>query len=201
MTHRAPHIGLTGPAGAGKTTAAAWFVKIHKHHTFQFAAPLKKAVFGLIDHLRPHDHPHRTVWYINDPVGKQTPIDFMGGLTARYLMQTLGTEWGRNTIDKDFWVLLAAAKMNRAIRAYKKRDLRYVIEDMRFENEADLIRALGGTILRIERPGHTQLADTEAAHASETAPPAPDLVIVNDGTIDDLHAKLAQHFPPPSSKT
>lgn len=199
--NRAPHIGMTGPAGAGKSTAADWFIDTFRHRAFLFAAPMKAALVAMIDSARPKANPHPGAWYVNNPEGKQTPMDFMGDVTARHLMQTLGTEWGRNTISKDFWVRIAAARLNRSLGTPQGRNLRYVFEDVRFDNEADLIRALGGTILRIERPGHTHLSASEAAHTSETEPPEADIVIVNDGTKEDLHARLAQHFPPPADKT
>lgn len=51
------------------------------------------------------------------------------------LLQLLGTEWGRGTIDKDIWVKLLRAKLDQ-INKTSKTGL-VVIGDCRFENEFD----------------------------------------------------------------
>jgi len=62
-----------------------------------------------------------------------------------------------------------------------------VFTDVRFQNEADFIRGLGGIIVRVVREG---LAAGE--HESETGQLAirSDQSILNDGTIEGLHEQL-----------
>ena len=67
--------------------------------------------------------------------------------------------------------------------------------DVRFANEADMLRAYKGVILRIDRPGLDKPADI-AAHPSENMDFAADVTLVNDGTPEDLHAMLAEIWPP-----
>jgi hypothetical protein len=110
-------------------------------------------------------------------------------------MQTLGTEWGRNTIHPDFWVIIAAQKIERLLgHSYRQGTIRLqaVIDDVRFGNEAEMIRAYGGTIVHIERPGLTAVE----AHASEALDFEPDYAFVNGGTVEDLERWLMQTFPP-----
>ena len=38
-----------------------------------------------------------------------------GGKTPRYLMQTLGTEWGRMMVDGDLWVELCCVRIRWAL--------------------------------------------------------------------------------------
>jgi hypothetical protein len=61
--------------------------------------------------------------------------------------------------------------------------------DVRFINEAAVVRTLGGTIIRIERPG--VFAD---GHASETEQREihADFTVHNDKTVEDLKTKLKQ---------
>lgn len=80
-------------------------------------------------------------------------------ITCRHLMQTLGTEWGRQGLHDNIWVDLAKAKIRRLLADGN----RVVVDDMRFPNEYDAIEELGGKTVRIHRPG-TQ--DT-TGHASE----------------------------------
>jgi hypothetical protein len=80
------------------------------------------------------------------------------GVSMRHLLQTLGTEWGRKLIDSNIWLRAAG----RRICDLSDEGLNVVIEDVRFENEAALIRGLGGRILHIERDTGYQ-----DGHASE----------------------------------
>lgn len=59
--------------------------------------------------------------------------------------------------------------------------------DVRFQNEADYVRSIGGIIVRIVRPGIIS-----GNHESELkqCEVAVDIEIVNDGTIEDLHKKI-----------
>ena len=189
-------IGFTGRAGSGKTTAANWALRNHKNCLkMSFASPLKAAARELINSVRPKDHPVTAANYLTDRNLKETPIPFLANVTPRRLLQTLGTEWGRNAIHPDFWVIIAAQKIERLLgHSYRQGTIRLqaVFDDVRFENEAEMIRAYGGTIVHIERPGLTAVE----AHASEALDFEPDYAFVNDGTAEDLERWLTQTFPP-----
>ena len=186
--------GVTGPAGAGKDTIGQWLATNHNVRVAAFATPIRKMIYALMDQVKVK----RAVqgYYVNDHEGKETPIPELGGVTARHLMQTLGTEWGRNAVNEDFWTQVAATRFNNLLSGRTARRIGLVFTDVRFPNEVDLIHAVGGTIIRVTRPGITQPART-AAHASETAQLDADVHIVNDGTPEELFAQLAEHFPPP----
>jgi len=66
-----------------------------------------------------------------------------------------------------------------------------VFTDVRFQNEADYIRSIGGTIVRIVRPG--QSAENHESELNQSAV-AADIEIVNDRTIADLHSKIKQQI-------
>lgn len=192
-------IGITGLAGAGKTLAANWLVANHAQVVpAAFARPLKRMAYELIREALPKGWPHTAAEYLNDPVLKETPIPFLGNVTPRRIMQTLGTEWGRQAVDTDFWVKIAEAKIEALMGSgFKGKDqprLRAVYDDVRFGNEADMIRRRGGVILRILRPG-AEKAATISAHASEHMDFDADITLVNDGTPEDLHTKLAARWP------
>ena len=63
----------------------------------------------------------------------------------------------------------------------------HVFTDVRFQNEADYIRKLGGIIVRIVRPGIIAQNHESELKQREIA---ADIEIVNDGTIEDLHNKI-----------
>ena len=67
---------------------------------------------------------------------------------------------------------------------------RVVIDDVRFLNEVEMIRRLGGRVIRIDRPG-----PNENTHASENELndfDGWDGVIVNDGTLEDLAERVRE---------
>ena len=67
------------------------------------------------------------------------------GVTSRYAQITIGTEWGREMISQDLWA-------NTWMRGVA--DGESVMNDsVRFPNEADVIRKLGGVVIMIKRPG------------------------------------------------
>ena len=63
----------------------------------------------------------------------------------------------------------------------------HVFTDVRFQNEADYIRGLGGIIVRIVRPGI--ISGNHESELKQCEIPA-DIEIVNDGSIEDLHDKI-----------
>ena len=174
-------VALTGRAGAGKSTAAAGLVFRHRFTRARFAGPLKamaRALFASAGFI-PAD-----VEDMIEGARKETPVDALGGLTPRRVMQTLGTEWGRDTLAPDFWVDLWRAGAVSALEAGN----RLVVEDCRFENEAAAVRALGGVVVEITRP---DLAPLAAGHASERGVVA-DVSIPNDGPRARLDARLSE---------
>ena len=100
--------------------------------------------------------------------------------TPRHLMQTLGTEWGRQSVDPEIWVKLTKAN----ILAQQAEGFDVVVTDARFENEIAMLQELGARIVHIDRPGLT----VDLSHPSEqqisTLP--YDHKIINDGTLLDL---------------
>lgn len=105
-------------------------------------------------------------------------------VTARRIMQTLGTEWGRQMLREDIWTTIAYERSAFHING----EARVVIDDMRFANELDTVRRLGGLPVRIVRPS-AQV--TGGAHASEGELDAIEMrEVVNDGTIAALHKKI-----------
>jgi hypothetical protein len=62
----------------------------------------------------------------------------------RFAMQTLGTEWGRNIMGKNFWISGWERKMA---------DLDLVaVSDVRFPDEVDAVRERDGIMIRVRRP-------------------------------------------------
>lgn len=68
-----------------------------------------------------------------------------------------------------------------------------VITDCRYPNEAEMVRQLGGQIWQVVRPGHNPPRN---GHASENdgSEFAPDVVIINNSTLDELRATALREW-------
>ena len=167
-------IGLYSPApGCGKSTVADLFIERER---VSFAAPLKRAVWNMLNDLGLSGF--RYVYSDKEAIIPEL------GVSARHMMQTLGTEWGRACIHPDFWVMIARAETQLIMNDGGS----VVIDDVRFANEATMIRELGGELWRIDRPSIAYDGDHSSEGGLEDI--TPDRVIVNDGTIDQLLEKI-----------
>lgn len=143
-------VGLAGPAGVGKSTLAAWLACVYEGKRLRFADGIKSMLLTLPGVEREHV----------DGALKNKPLDVLGGHTARYAMQTLGTAWGRGCMGADFWVRILRAQAEECTGLV-------VVDDVRRENEARAILALGGKVFELQRAG----VEYSMAHVSEMPPP------------------------------
>jgi hypothetical protein len=174
-------IGLCGLAGSGKDAVAAILSRRWRFASIAFAGPIYAAV-SQITGLGPDQ--------MKDRGSKERDIPWLGK-SPRELLQTLGTEWGRQMVNEDIWIKIA---MRRASE-YEREGWHVAITDVRFENEAETIRHAGGYVWRVERPG-AGLAGAAGGHSSEAGIPGRlvNQVIRNDGDLDDLEAAVNAAF-------
>lgn len=166
-------IGLTGHAGSGKDTVRNILEARHDFDGIAFADPIRDMLTALLGSC------DITTDWLTDRELKEKPIPELG-LSYRQMAQQLGTEWGRSLSER-LWLDIAARKVE-LCKSFGSEGV--VISDVRFPNEAAWIKAQGGAVWKILRPG----IDPVRAHASEdlisTLP--YDYVIDNRGSIDDL---------------
>lgn len=170
-------IGLCGYAGAGKDETRKILCSAHGMAGIAFADPLRAMGEALlIDCGVPLE-------FARDRDLKEQIMPGLG-ISWRRLLQTLGTEWGRG-LRESFWLDAAATKIAQLCEEGLPG---VVISDVRFPNEADWVRAAGGEMWRIVRPNLPPVA----AHVSEQYVERihVDRVIVNDGSLDDLQARV-----------
>lgn len=160
-------VALTGLAGSGKSTLADYLIERHGYVRVKFAGPLKSMLraMGLSDA------------HIEGDL-KEVPTPLLQGRTPRYAMQTLGTEWGRS-MSPDLWTGLWQATANDVL----DNGGRVVTDDVRFDNEAEVVRAVGGVVIQLQGRG-----GIAGGHASESGVDA-DVVLRNVGSVGDMYAR------------
>jgi hypothetical protein len=174
-------IGIWGSGpGAGKSTVAKIIKEIRPEFKIRpFSGPIKMMVESL---LIVHGYSYSQIkFYLHDPVGKEIPIDLIAGKpSARKLLQTLGTEWGRELISPEIWV-----------NAWREECLakKFIADDVRFIGEVNVVKSLHGQIVAVV--GHNELVCGE--HKSEMLMLSnfqPDHIIHNNGSIEELKIKI-----------
>lgn len=179
-------LGLTGYARSGKDSIAAILKDVAGYERVALADPLREMALA-IDPLvatTAHYSLRPTTKRLSDLVARQGWETAKAFPDVRRLLQRLGTEGGRAFFGQDCWVDLWAARARDVLADGG----RVVCTDVRFPNEAEAVRELGGTIWRVQRLGVETLND----HSSESGIDAiePDLAIMNDRTLDDLTASV-----------
>jgi hypothetical protein len=186
-------IGISGKIGSGKdTTALELRTIINTYfkdslikpdvHIRYFADPLKEIVSILtgveINKLYTQE-------------GKNIYVESFE-MTTGEMLQKIGTDVMRNNFDDNVWIKSLLNNYN----SYPKNTL-WIIPDVRFENEYDLINE-NGIMIRIEGDPALVRANSnrDLKHISETALDNSDFeyIINNNGTLTELREKLEEIF-------
>jgi hypothetical protein len=141
-------VGIAGPAGVGKTTIAKLFCT-RGYIILSFATPLKESLSVLTG---------MSIENFIDAKLKEKKIPGLE-ITFRKLMQKCATDFVRDMVYYNFWTW----RMGHAIADAKTNMI--VIDDIRFENEAALVRELGGKVIHLKRDFKPVTTETE--HKSE----------------------------------
>jgi len=201
-------IGVCGFIGSGKDTIADYLTNFHGYRRESFANSLKDAVsyvFGWDRTMLEGRTKQAREWreQRDDWWSNRLGMD----ITPRWVLQYWGTEVCRKAFHDDIWIASLENKLRNS-----KDDI--VISDCRFPNEIKSIKDAGGIVIRVKRgeepEWYNDAADMNAGdrcmnwmlaktrmeklgiHASETAWVGTkfDAVLTNDGSIDELFAKV-----------
>ena len=151
-------IGVSGKIGSGKDTFADFFIEHvaeeygHQFENKKFAYNLKKIVSILAG--VPMD----------DVFSREGKLKYLPewGMTIGEMQQKIGTEAIRNNIHNDAWVLSLFG-------IYKEDKDFWIVTDVRFKNEAKIIKEKGGIVIRLNGdPNNSKTGDDRnMTHQSE----------------------------------
>ena len=139
-------IGICGFIGSGKDTIADYLVNFHGFRRESFANSLKDAVaqvFGWDRTMLEGRTKQAREWREQvDPWWSKRLK--MPHLTPRWVLQHIGTDVMRDHFHKNIWVHSLMKKLNDPAK-------NYVISDVRFRNEVDVILSQHGEIWEVQR--------------------------------------------------
>jgi hypothetical protein len=130
-----PVLGLGGEARSGKNYVASFIKEKFGFIPWALANPIKFMVYSQKD----------CPWSLETLFYGEKPKEL------RERLQILGTELGRDIYGPQVWVKQAEAFIFLAEREFE--EVGVVISDIRFPDEADFVRSLGGLVLKVEREG------------------------------------------------
>jgi adenosyl cobinamide kinase/adenosyl cobinamide phosphate guanylyltransferase len=162
-------IGLSGYARSGKDTVAQYLVENYGYERIAFADPIKNLLLEMNPILYNGGRLSSLVRDYGWDVAKANS-------EVRRLLQSLGLG-ARTVLNEDIWVSNAMLNMMDITK-------NYVVTDVRFKNEAEMIKSLYGEVWRVKRIG----VDAVNSHVSESELDGWkfDQIIANAGTIDEL---------------
>lgn len=176
-------IGITGHAGVGKSTVGEYLEGLDDAIiSIAFAHCLKRACSFLYS-IPLESFYDKDLKEVKDHYWNQSP---------REIAQFFGTEVIRDNLGADFWIRSLEKDLSSLYKNYQC----VVVEDVRFQNELDWVLSKGGTILHVGRegcngevgiPGHASEAELDY---SEARSKEVYQVLYNDGTLEELYAKL-----------
>ena len=185
-------IGLCGNKRAGKDSFADHLISKYKTiQKYSFAGPLKKAcqiMFCLSAEQI-------------DGTLKET-VDKRWGLSPRQIFQTFGTDLIRNEYPKlvpgskvekigsSFWVYRFQIWYENWIKENPKKVL--IITDIRFPDEFEVLKNMGGTIIKITRPSYS-INDNHISEKNISKIDG-DYHIINEGTLNEYQNKIEQLY-------
>ena len=172
-------IGFSGKKGSGKSYFADYLVNNKLFIKLSFASPLKE-ITKILFNLSDED--------VKDPIKKEL-INPKFNASPRELMQWLGTDIMREEFNKKFdysgsiWIDSVKDKVKTLLDNNKD----VVIDDVRFQNEVDMIHSLGGIVINLRNDLDNTLNNSTSNHSSENQKLTFNYEFVNDKSYSNTY--------------
>lgn len=196
-------VGFNGSKGSGKSTASK-FLEDNGFLKVSFAAPLKEmtakvfkkslSIFSDPDKKDKRLFPNsivtseqannivregRRLWSFDDYASERIKMKLTGFYydTPRQLLQFIGDDCFRQCVDSNFWVNVIKKKL--------RPNVKYVIEDVRYDNEVEYILNSSGIVVKIVRDGLPN-----DGHSSERGISKYSVIINNNSSLEDFDSNI-----------
>lgn len=174
-------IGLAGKSGSGKDLIADYLGERHGYHKIAVADGIREEVKDFLSHALLTGMMNYEIVPIHFKVVWQAYIDSIWNKPTspemRVMLQWWGTEYRRSQ-DPDYWIKKLAARLDN--------DELIAVSDVRTPDEMATIRAAGGEVWYVERPGVGSVGISN--HYTEVALEGAefDVRVMNNSTIESL---------------
>ena len=168
-------LGLYSPnPQSGKSHIARTLLIAQGWSVVSFAEPIKEMFISFMSSAGFSDA------HIDDMLSteKEARITELG-VSPRHILQTIGTEWGRECVGPNVWVQIWEERVGKLLELGRN----VVCDDVRYPNEFASVKLLGGEMWRVNSPQFVQ-----TSHASEGALDKHkfDYTVLNDGSLPEL---------------
>jgi dephospho-CoA kinase len=175
-------IGLSGYARSGKDEVAKILVEDYGYERVAFADKIREFLYETNPQIGGNRLQHLVLTYGWD-VAKSQP-------EVRHLLQSVGVA-ARKLFGDNFWINQA---LNPHIYEHPIVGINknIVVTDIRFTNEAETIKSLGGQIWRIKRNGVEAINNHVSEHEMDGY--SVDMILKNEGTLEDLRKMVSNRM-------
>ena len=170
------NIGLYSPnPQSGKSTTATYIKSKYGHESIILATTLKSMTdvflksLGYSEEMRDRMIYGDLKEYVIPEVGR----------TTRYLMITLGTDWGRGKVSDNVWINIALKARNPEVN--------YISDDIRYPNEAVSFRDNCFKLVRIYNPRVPVVNSISEGNLEDFK---FDYYIENNGSFEELYQQI-----------
>jgi hypothetical protein len=171
---------------SGKSEVARHLLLRYSFDRLKVADPIYEMIGALSCHVF-SDADSERQYLFGDK--KESPWPVIN-VSTRVMMQKIGTDLFRKTIDPDFWLKILVERI-RQLEAQHDRyseSPRIVIDDCRFENEFRWLADNGAIIIRIVRPDTYYVNNHPSEGLLDDC--EFDYEIMNDGSLDELRGRV-----------
>ena len=169
-------IGIHGKPRAGKDTIANRLVNKYGFLRYGPGDPVKRATAAMFDVELDN--------FYHDDL-KDSHNDYWG-ISYREMAQKVGKESSRDVFGEDFWM----RHVEKKLLSLPDEIPGLVLADIRYANETVWVRQRGGMILFVERTNRPRAANEQHAAEQSLDPSLADVIIPNNGTVQDLWDKV-----------
>jgi formylmethanofuran dehydrogenase subunit D len=180
-------IGISGKKFSGKNTLADHLTKNYGYEQIAYADPLKEIgkIFG----------------FTNEQLygSKKEEVDNFWETSSRNFLQKVGTDLFRNhsniispKMGQDVWINIVKKKIQ------EHPNKCFVITDVRFPNEAQLVKDLGGIVIKLQRD--SDYIDNHPSEALIDSLPS-DYQFENNGSKEELYTNVIKELGFPILQT